>query len=260
MKTPRKLLLGLCVCAGLAAVSPPLRAATVLVFAAASLTESLKEIAADYEKQAGDKIVFNFAGSGSLARQIEAGAPADLFVSADEAQMDGLEKQGLVMKETRRSRLANRLVIVIPTEAPPDLTTARELARPGVKRLAVGDPKTVPVGTYAREYLTRLELWPAVEAKVVPCASARAVLAAVESGNVDAGIVYRTDAAMSAKVKVAFEVSAEDGPRISYPMVLVSDSRQPAAAGRFLQYLGGAAAGEVFARRGFILLPAAPKK
>ena len=234
-------------------------AATVTVFAGSSLTDALQEIAAAYQLQSRDRVVFNFAGSGTLARQIEAGAPADIFFSADETRTDALDKKGLLVKDTRRSRLGNTLVIVAtPDNAtvhlPPDLTNA------AVGRVALGDVKTVPVGAYAKTYLEKLQLWPAVEPKVVPCESVRAVLAAVESGNVDAGIVYRTDAAISKKVKVAFAVPRADGPAISYPMALVKDAPQPAAARKFLDYLGGDDAGKVFQRFGFILLSEPPAK
>ena len=246
--------------AGLVAQAAPLHAATVTVFAAASLTDSLKEIAAAYESQTGDKIMFNFAASGPLARQIEAGAPADIFFSADEAKMDALEREGLIVKRTRRSRLSNRLVIVTTADNSLGIRSPNDLAGSTVKRVALGDPKTVPAGTYAKEYLTKLKLWAAVEKKVVPCESVRAVLAAVESGNLDAGIVYQTDAAISSKVKVVFEVRAGDGPRISYPLALVKDSRQPAAASKLLDHLSGPEAAAVFTRRGFILLPIGPKQ
>lgn len=238
----------------------PLHAAQVTVFAAASLTDSLKEIAAAYERQSGDKILINFAASGPLARQIEAGAPVDIFFSADEAKMDGLERKGLIVKETRRSRVSNRLVIVTTRDSSLELASPKDLAAPGVRRLALGDPKTVPAGTYAKEYLTKLELWATVEEKVVPCESVRAVLAAVESGNLDAGIVYQTDAAISSKVKIAFEVLGNESPRISYPLALVKDAPQPAAAKRFLEHLSSPEAEAIFSRRGFILLPMKPKQ
>jgi len=238
-----------------AAVGLPLRAATVMVFAAASLTESLKEIAVGYQKQTGDVIVFNFAASGPLARQIEEGALADVFFSADEARMDALEQQGLIVTETRKSRLSNRLVIVATSDNPTSIASAADLALPTVKRLALGDPKTVPAGTYARTYLENLGLWAGLESRVVPCETVRAVLAAVEAGNVDAGIVYRTDAATSQKVKVVFEVSAQDGPRISYPVALVKEARQPQAARKFLTHLAGPETAAIFTRRGFVLLP-----
>ena len=230
-------------------------AVDIHVFAAASLTESLKEIAVDYEKETGDKVVFNFAASGPLARQIEEGAPADIFFSADNAKMDAVERKELIVKETRRSLLSNLLVIVTAIDGSIPIASPRDLASPNLHRLALGDPKTVPAGTYAKDYLTKLELWSAVEKKVVPCENVRAVLAAVESGNLDAGIVYKTDAAISKKVKIAYEVPAKEGPNICYPMALVKEAKQPKAALQFLHYLAGKKAGEVFLRRGFIVLP-----
>jgi molybdate transport system substrate-binding protein len=231
-------------------------AAQVMVFAAASLTDSLKEIAADYEKQSGERIVFNFAASGLLARQIEEGAPADLFFSADEARADALETKGLLVKETRKRLLANSLVIVTASDSA-TVQSPRDLTNAAVKRVALGDPKTVPAGTYAKAYLEKSGLWPGIEAKVVPCVSVRAVLAAVESGNVDAGVVYKTDAAISKKVRVVFEVPAGEGPKITYPVALVKDAPQPEAAKQFLGYLTGKEAGAVFARHGFVVLSAA---
>jgi len=234
-------------------------AAELKVFAAASLMESLKEIAAAYEKQTGDKIVFNFGASSFLARQIEEGAPADIFFSADEAKMDGLEKKGLIVKDTRKSRLSNSLVIVVATEKGASIDTPKDLATDKVKRLALAEPRTVPAGIYAREYLQKQNLWPAVEAKVVPTENVRAALAAVESGNVEAGMVYKTDAAMSKKVRVAYEVPASDSPAISYPMAVVKDSKQLDAAGRFLKHLDSDEASRVFEKFGFLVRsPARP--
>jgi molybdate transport system substrate-binding protein len=229
-------------------------AATVTVFAAASLTDSLRQIAADYEKTSGDTIVFNLAASGVLARQIESGAPADLFFSADEAKADGLQARGLLEASTRRSFLGNSLVIVTPLEAqtvgvPSDLTNAT------VKRVALGDVKMVPAGTYAREYLLKLGLWAAIEGRIVPCENVRAVLAAVESGNVEAGVVYRTDAIISKKVKVVFAVPVNDGPRITCPLAIVKDAPQAEAARKFLDHLSTPEALAVFTRSGFIILP-----
>lgn len=240
-------------------LAPSLRAEQVMVFAAASLTDSLKQIAANYEKISGDKVVFNFAASGPLARQIEEGAPADIFFSADEAKADGLQKKGLLVPETRVSLLGNALVLVtLPDgakiQSPFDLTNA------AVKRVAIGEVKTVPAGTYTKAYLEKQGLWAAIEPKTIPCENVRAVLAAVESGNVDAGFVYRTDAAISRQIKVACAVSTEDAPKISYPVALLKEAREPAAAKKFLAYLSGDAAGKVFVRHGFIVLPAPAKQ
>src|SRR6266404_3916812 len=145
--------------------SPILRAAELTVFAAASLTESLKAIASVYERKCGDRIVFNFGASSMLARQIEEGAPADIFFSADEARMDTLEAKGLIVKETRKSRLSNVLVIVVATKGGPTINNPNELTMARVKRLALAEPRTVPAGIYAKEYLQKQKLWSAVESK-----------------------------------------------------------------------------------------------
>lgn len=228
-------------------------ATTVNVFAAASLSDSLKAIAADYEKQTGDRIVFNFGASSLLARQIEEGAPADVFFSADEAKMDGLEKDGLIEKGTRKSLLSNLLAIVVAADSTLPIKSAADLADARVKRLALADPKTVPAGIYARKYLEKARLWPAVQSKVVPTDNVRAALAAVESGNVEAGIVYKTDARISKKVKVACEVPASEGPTISYPRAVVKDAGHADAAGRFLKHLDSEEATRVFEKFGFIV-------
>ncbi|HEX4646697.1 MAG TPA: molybdate ABC transporter substrate-binding protein [Verrucomicrobiae bacterium] len=241
--------------AGLALLAsiPPLRAVEVTVFAAASLTESLKEIATAYEKQSGDQIIFNFGASSTLARQIEEGAPADIFFSADEAKMDGLEKKDRILKETRKSRLSNSLVIVVAAEGGADVESPKDLATDKVKKLALAEPKSVPAGIYAKEYLQKQNLWPAVEGKVIPTENVRAALAAVEAGNVEAGIVYKTDAAISKKVKVAYEVPPKDNPDISYPMAVVKEAKQPAAAKKLLEYLDSEDAAKVFEKSGFIV-------
>ena len=228
-------------------------AVEVTVFAAASLTDSLKEIAAAYEKQSGDKVVFNFGASSFLARQIEEGAPADIFFSADEAKMDGLEQKGLIFKETRKSRLSNSLVIVVASEKGASIASPKDLATDSIKRLALAEPKTVPAGIYAKEYLQKQKLWPAVEAKVVPTENVRAALSAVEAGNAEVGIVYKTDAAISKKVKIAYQVPANDSPAISYPMAMVKETEEPEAAKRFLKHLDSDEAGRVFEKFGFIV-------
>ena len=230
-----------------------LRAAEVTVFAAASLTDALKEIAAAYEKQSGDKVLFNFGASSLLARQIEEGAPADIFFSADEAKMDGLRKKNLILHDTLKSRLSNALVIVVAKENGAEIVSSKDLASEKVTRLALAEPRTVPAGIYAKGFLQKQNLWAAVEAKVVPTENVRAALAAVESGNAEAGIVYKTDAAISKKVKVAYEVPASDTPPISYPMAVLKEAKNPDSAKRFLKYLDSEEAGKVFEKFGFIV-------
>ncbi|MGZ5428308.1 MAG: molybdate ABC transporter substrate-binding protein [Thermoanaerobaculia bacterium] len=225
----------------------------VLVFAAASLTDALKEIAASWEIASGEGIAFNFAASSLLARQIREGAPADLFLSADEAQMDGLERAGFVVPGTRRSVLSNTLVAVIPLDSALRIASARDLAGKGVERLALAEPTSVPAGVYAKKFFERAGIWDALAPKVVPTENARATLAAVESGNVDAGIVYRTDAAISKRVRIAFEIPVAMGPSISYPFALVMGAPRETEARRFLAYLGSPAARAVFVRCGFLV-------
>ncbi len=237
----------------LAILIMPLRAAEMTVFAAASLTDSLKQIAAAYEKTTGDRIVFNFSSSSTLARQIEAGAPADIFFSADEAQMNTLARQGLIDPATRKDRLGNVLVVIVPVDNSLKIQSASDLTNAGIKQIALADPQAVPAGVYAKTWLEHLHLWPAVQPKVVPTENVRAALAAVASGNVDAGMVYKTDAAISKKVRIAFEVPPADGPDIRYPMARVKGSPQPEAAKKFLNYLSSKEAGQVFTQYGFLL-------
>jgi molybdate transport system substrate-binding protein len=229
------------------------RTAFILVFAASSLTDALREIGIPWERSVGVGVTFNFGASSLLARQIREGAPADLFLSADEAQMDGLEKAGFVEPGTRRSILSNTLVIVVPADSSLRIASERDLAGRRVGTIALAEPTSVPVGVYSKKFLEGIGIWKQIAPKVVPTENVRATLAAVESGNVDAGIVYRTDALISKKVKVAFEVPAAEGPAISYPFALVKGAPQEAAARRFLEHLRSPAARAVFARHGFLV-------
>ena len=216
-----------------------LQAAEVRVMAAASLTDVLQEIARSYEKTSRDRIVFSFGASNVLARQIAAGAPADVFLSADERSMNR------VQTTARVSVLSNQLVIVIPRDA-----KARPLT--SMRAIALAEPSSVPAGIYAREWLQKRGLWNAVRAKVIPTDNVRAALAAVAAGNADAAIVYRTDARISKKVRVMETIT--DGPRISYPFAVLKDSDQPQAARRFLAFLQSNAARAIFVRHGFDVL------
>jgi len=207
--------------------------AEVRVFAAASLTDALEEIVRGYH---GDRVVFNFGGSSMLARQIELGAPADLLLSADD-----------LVRTTRLgervSFLSNRLVIVTRDRR---ITGPRDLV--GMK-IALAEPSTVPAGIYARTYLQKLGLWERVKRNVIPTDNVRGALAAVVAGNVDAAIVYRTDARIAKQVRVAYEVPRDEGPRIAYLFAMVKDA-QPAAK-RFFAYLRSQRAKDVFRKHGF---------
>jgi molybdate transport system substrate-binding protein len=226
--------------------------ADVLVFAAASLTDALKEIATAYEKSSKDHLVLNFGASSDLARQIKAGAPADVFFSADLAQMEGLEKDGLVLREERVDVLSNKLVAIVPTDSRLTVNAARDLL--AVKHFAVANPDGVPVGVYAKKYFESIGLWEELQSRIVPTADARASLAAVEAGHADAGMVYRTDAVLSKRVRIAFEVPRDKGPSIVYPLAPVAASKQKDAAAAVARYLAGPEAMAVYERFGFILI------
>jgi molybdate transport system substrate-binding protein len=225
--------------------------ADVKVFAAASLTDVLQAIAKDYEAKGGAQISFNFAGSNVLARQIEQGAPADIFFSADEAQMNAVARAHLLVGKAQ-ILLSNTLVIIAPKDSPLTNFQPADLVKPTIARIALADPQTVPAGVYSKAYLEKLGLWSKVAGKVVPTANVRAALAAVESDNADTGMVYRTDAAMSTSVRIIFSVPRADGPKIAYPIAALKSAIGNVAAKKFLAYLESPAARAVFARYGFL--------
>lgn len=229
-------------------------AADLTIHAAVSLTDALKELAPSYEKASGDKLSFNFGGSSVLAKQIQEGAPGDVFFSADEAKMDTLEKAGLLQPGTRENLLGNTLVVVVPTDSALQIASPVALTGPEIKKIAVAEPGSVPAGVYTKEYLTKLGLWEKILPKVVPTENVRAALAAVESGNVEAGTVYKTDAQISRKVKIAYEAPAAEGPKIIYPLAALKESRNPAAAKKLLSFLGGDEARTVFKKYGFVVI------
>ncbi len=237
------------------ALAGALSGADLRVFAAASLSDALAEIATTYEPASGDRLILNLGASSALARQIKEGAPADVFFSADEARMNDLAQAGLILADTRRTVLANTLVVVVNADGGPPLASAADLARPVVRRLALAEPHTVPAGVYAKEYLEKAGLWRQVAGKVVPTENVRACLSAVEAGNVEAGIVYKTDALSSKKVRIAFEVPAAEGPIISYPVAVVKDARQAEAARKFVAHLASGEARIVFQKYGFLPAP-----
>jgi molybdate transport system substrate-binding protein len=229
------------------------------VAAAASLTDALAEIGTAYTAETGTQIVPILGSSSTLARQISEGAPVDVFLSADEASLDRLEKAGLLLAGSRRSPLSNTLVIVQPLDASWTLATPAELASSRVRALALAEPQTVPAGIYAKAWLRSIDLWSRVIDRVIATENVRAALATVEAGNADAAIVYRTDALVSKKVRVAYEVRREDGPPISYAFAALREAQDPAAAGRFVEYLGGPTASAIFARHGFLVTGSAAR-
>lgn len=224
-----------------------------VVLAAASLQESLTEAANAWAAKGHAKPVLSFAASSALARQVMAGAPADLFLSADEEWMDAVAKAGLLRAGTRTTLLGNRLVLIAPTSSKIRLTPARgfALARAlGAGRLALADPDAVPAGKYAKAALTHLGVWTGVAAKVAPAENVRAAMALVERGAAPLGIVYATDARASKAVRVVGTFPASSHPPIRYPVALLKASRSRDAAG-FRAFLLSKQGRAIFARHGF---------
>lgn len=235
-------------------VALPGRSEEVLVFAAASLTDALEEVGRDFEAATGNTVAFNFGSSSDLVRQIKAGAPADLFFSADLARMEELEQAGLVRREDRVTLLSNVLVVIVPADSRAVVKAPADLA--GFPHLALANPESVPAGIYARTWLVSLGLWESVKDRVVPTLDVRAARAAVEAGNAEAGIVYRTDARLSKRVRVALEVPRDRGPKITYPLAALAGSER-AGTRALRDYLISPAALGVFRRHGFEII--APK-
>jgi molybdate transport system substrate-binding protein len=224
---------------------------TITVSAAISLTDALTAAASEYGRTAHGDIRFNFGASNVLARQIVSGAPVDVFISADEAQMNVVEGAGVLRAGSRMDLLANQLAVVVPNDRPRTFRSIRDLADPAFKRIAIGDPAGVPAGVYAKKYLQDEGLWAAIEPRIVPSGSVRAALTAAETGAADAAIVYRTDARTATRVTVAWVVAVDRGPRIVYPAAIVAASKAPESAQRFLNFLRGLAAQRIFERFGF---------
>jgi molybdate transport system substrate-binding protein len=225
---------------------------SVTVSAAISLKDALDELGRAYEQShAGVKITFNYGGSGTLEHQIEQGAPVDIFYSAAEKQMDTLESKGLIVAGTRRILVMNELVLIVPA-ASSVVRTFQDLARAEVKVVALGEPETVPAGMYARQSLDHLGLLAAVQKKTVYTKDVRQVLTYVETDNADAGIVYQTDAKISARVRVVAVAPAGSHDPIVYPAAVVKNSRDIGAARAFLEFLDGPVARAVFAKYGFL--------
>ncbi len=233
----------------------PSPAAEIHLYAAASLADVLKELAPPYEARTGDRVLFNFGASGLLSRHIQEGAPADLFFSADEARMDELDQKGLLMPGTRTNRLANTLVLIVPSDSRLPIHTPQDLLAPEVQRVAIADPKTVPAGQYARGFLEQLGLWKGIQGRVIPTGNVRGALAAVESGNVEAGWVYGTDTRLSKGIRTVYVAAGPAAPRIRYPVALIRDSKAPTEARRLLTHLASTDTGKVFEKFGFIPLP-----
>jgi len=229
--------------------------APLTVYAAASLTDALQQVGANFESANRLPVRFSFAASSVLARQVEAGAPADVFFSADAEWMDYLQQRRLIQATSRRNLLGNRLALVAPSDSKLELRIAPHFALRaalGRQRLATGDPDSVPVGRYARAALTSLGVWEEVEGRLVRAENVRGALMFVARGEAPLGIVYETDARLDPKVRIVDLFPPSSHPPIEYPVALTSVA-QPIAV-KFIDYLSGPDARATFERFGFVVL------
>jgi molybdate transport system substrate-binding protein len=228
--------------------------AAITVFAAASLKEALDAQARRFEADTGNKIVVSYGGSNALARQIEAGAPADVFLSADADWMDYLDTRSLLAPGTRVDLLGNRLVLIVPAASTSTLRIAPNFALAaalGADRLAMANPDSVPAGKYGKAALTALGVWASVETKVARTENVRAALTLVARGEAPYGIVYATDARAEPGVRVLDTFPASTHPPVVYPIAVIATGRSPTAARGFVAYLASDAARAMWQRYGF---------
>jgi molybdate transport system substrate-binding protein len=227
--------------------------ANLLVSAAASLKDALEEIKPLYQQsQPNTNINYNFGASGALQQQIEQGAPADIFISAAKKQVDALEEKGLLLSGTRSIIAKNRLVLIVPKNVV-GITSLYNLKDAKIKKIAIGEPRSVPAGQYAEQVLQKLKILPQVKSKLVYANNVRQVLASVESGNADAGLVYITDAKISDKVKIVVAADEKYHSPIIYPVAVLKSSKNPDAAKEFAKFLSSSQAKAVLQKYGFIL-------
>lgn len=236
--------------------SPAPPTSTLTISAAASLKDALDEIKPLYSQQKSNiGLTYNYGASGSLQRQIEQGAPVDIFISAAKKQMDALQDKGLLLDGTRKELLKNEVVLI----AAPNITGITDfkgLTSDRVKKIALGEPKSVPAGQYAEQVLTSLNILSQIKSKVVYANDVRQVLNFVETGNAEAGIVYLSDAKSSNKVKTVATAPEKSHSPVVYPIAVLKSSKNPDAAKDFVQFLSGDKTKAVFEKQGFLMAPA----
>lgn len=246
-RSPLRLLALTGLALSVAACAP--RSDTLTVSAAASLTDAFTDIVTAYEAaNQGINVELNLAASGVLAQQIRQGAPVDVFASASEAFMDGLEADGLLADGTRRDMAGNQLVLITPLDGP---SVSGPADLPDLSEIAIGNPELVPAGMYAQQSLQSLGIWEALESRVVFGESVRQVLAWTEAGEVSAGLVFTTDAQSSQRVRVVSEIPPDTHERIAYPIAVLRDSHAPGLAGDFVSFVTGPEGQAILASHGF---------
>jgi molybdate transport system substrate-binding protein len=248
-------LMSLLIAAGFQAIgqSPTAQSNTrILVSAAVSLKDALEEIKPLYQQsKANVGITFNFGASGALQQQIEQGAPVDVFISAAKKQMDALEQKGMLVLGTRSNLVTNRLVLIVPSNSTAVINRFADLTKANVRRIAIGEPRSVPAGQYAEQVFRKLGIANQLKPKLVLANNVRQVLAAVETGNADAGIVYVTDAKTTNKVKVMATANPQDHAPIWYPIAVLKRSKNVNAVKDFVRYLFNNSAQAILRKHGF---------
>ena len=225
----------------------------ITISAAISLKNAFEEIGRIFqEKNPGGRLLFNFGGSGDLARQIEAGAPVDVFASAAQKDMDDLDQKNMIVKGTRKDFAGNSLVLIIPTKSAIHLTSFNDLRRGEIQKIAIGNPKTVPAGRYAEEVLRYFNLWDGIKDRLIFAENVRQVLDYAARGEVDAGMVYSTDALVRAKeTKIVAEAPEQSHRPVVYPIALVKGTKKEALAREFIAVVTSREGEKILERYGF---------
>ncbi|MDQ0172083.1 molybdate ABC transporter substrate-binding protein [Paenibacillus tundrae] len=230
----------------------PQETVELTISAAASLTDAMKEIETNFEAANPNiKLNFNFGASGALQQQIEQGAPSDIFVSAASKNLNALVEENLIAEADQQNLLQNSLVAVVTADRADEVSSEKDLTSDTMKTIAIGIPESVPAGTYAKEALTNAKLWDQLESKLVQGKDVRQVLQYVETGNADAGFVYKTDALTSDQVKIAFEVDKNSYTPANYPVGIIEGTKHRTEAEQFYTYLQSPEILDVFAKYGF---------
>lgn len=232
----------------------PTEETELLVSAAASMTDVLKEIAEAYKSvDPSTNLIFTFGSSGALQTQIEEGAPVDIFMSAAQKQMTALEEGGHIINETKKTLLVNKVVLITPTDSTLDITSFEDLLKSDIKIIGLGDPSGVPVGQYSEEVFSSLNILEQIKTKAVYGSDVRTVLTWVESGEVDCGVVYATDAYSTDKVKIIAEAPEGSYKEVTYPVAVIKNSKNVDSAKVFLDYLSTEEASKIFLKYGFAI-------
>jgi molybdate transport system substrate-binding protein len=224
----------------------------IVVGAAISLKEAFNELGGIYQQRTGTKVTFSFGASGELEKQIEAGAPLDVFASAAEKEMDDLQAKKLIDRATRVDFVRNTLVLVVPTDSMLQIHSFNDIEKPGVTKIAIGNPKTVPAGQYAQQLLRNTQIWPKIESRLILGENVRQVLDYVARGEADAGIVYATDVQVAqGKVSVAARAAEGDYGPILYPLAVIKDSANVNAAKGFVDLVLSPEGIQILKKHGF---------